>query len=233
MNCSVMTVFIAKILSAWLFLILRHMNCMVYKLCNTLIFCCWDWDNWNTKHRLQFIDAYRSAISAHLIHHIECKHHRHIKLQKLHCQIQISLNICGIHDIYNAGRLLLNNKLSCHNLLTAVGRHWVNAWQIRHKRIRMISNLTIFAVNCHAWKISNVLVWTSQLIKKCCLSAVLISCKRKCQYCSLRNWMLICLLVETSAFTKTRMLCHSILFGNIFCVLFPFAIRLCHRRFIN
>ena len=40
MNCSVMTVFIAKILSAWLFLILRHMNCMVYKLCNTLIFCC-------------------------------------------------------------------------------------------------------------------------------------------------------------------------------------------------
>ena len=45
--------------------------------------------------------------------------------------------------------------------------------------------------------------------------------------------MLICLLVETSAFTKTRMLCHSILIENIFFALFIFVICLCHRGFIN
>ncbi len=43
----------------------------------------------------------------------------------------------------------------------------------------MTPDRTILPVNSYTWKISDMLIGTSQLVKKCCLATVLITCQGK------------------------------------------------------
>ena len=81
------------------------MHCMADQLLDTLIFRRTDRYHRNSQDFFQFIDIDRTAVIAHLIHHIQCQYHRNSQLHKLHGQTQVSLNICGIHDIDDSVRL--------------------------------------------------------------------------------------------------------------------------------
>ena len=56
----------------------------------------------------------------------------HPQLQQLQCQIEISLNIGGVHDIDDAVGLSLQNKVPGHDLLLGVGAQGVDTRQIDH-----------------------------------------------------------------------------------------------------
>ena len=64
----------------------------------------------------------RSAVTANLVHHIKRQNHRNIQFQKLHGQIQVALNVRRIHDIDDSLRVLLQNKLTRHQLLIRIWR---------------------------------------------------------------------------------------------------------------
>ena len=84
-----------------------NMYRMRNKLIDTFILCCGNRHNRNAKCILQQVDIDRAAVVADLIHHIECKNHRDIQFDQLQCEIQIPLNIRGIHNIDNSTRTIL------------------------------------------------------------------------------------------------------------------------------
>ena len=104
---SAMILRVTEVLPSRLFLILCHMQCMLDQLSDTLIFRCGDRDDRDAEQLLHLIDEHGAAIVAHLIHHVQGEHHRHIELHQLHRQIQVSLNIRRIDDIDNALRVLI------------------------------------------------------------------------------------------------------------------------------
>ena len=110
-NRTTMITLIAEIFPSAAFLILRHMQRMTCKFLNTFILRCRNRYNRNSKKCLHLIDVNGSAIAAHLVHHIQCQHHRYIQFHQLHGQIKISLNVGCIYNINNTCRLFIKNKL--------------------------------------------------------------------------------------------------------------------------
>ena len=113
---------ITEILPSRLLLKMRHMKRMIDQLSDSFILCRRDRDNRNSQFFLQFVDADRTAVLAHLVHHIKRQNHRNIQFQKLHGQIQVALNVRRIHDIDDSLRVLLQNKLTRHQLLIRIWR---------------------------------------------------------------------------------------------------------------
>ena len=61
-----------------------------------------------------------------------------------------------------------------------------------------------FSVNRYSRKISDVLICTRKLVKQCCFSAILVTCKRKCQLRVLWKRIFSFFGVITSVFAKPR-----------------------------
>ena len=101
----------AKILSGRPLLILRNVNGMVNQLRNTLVLRRRDGNHRHSKHGFHAVDVNGAVISRHFIHHVESHHHGNVHLQKLHGQVQVSLNIRGIHDVDDGGRFLMKDKI--------------------------------------------------------------------------------------------------------------------------
>ncbi len=117
-HCAPVVVRLTEILPSRAFLIFGDMHRMVRQLRNPLVFCRGNRYNRNTEQLLQLIDTDCAPVFPHLVHHIQCKHHRNIQLQKLHCQIQIALNVGRVHNIDNSLWVLIKHKIPCDNLLT-------------------------------------------------------------------------------------------------------------------
>ena len=111
----------AEILSARSFLILSNMQRMIYQFLYTFILCSGNRYYRYSQHFLHFVYMYGATVGVHLIHHIESQHHRNIQLHKLHCKIQISLNICRIDNIDNTLWGPAQQELSGNNLFTGIG----------------------------------------------------------------------------------------------------------------
>ena len=204
-----------------LLLILGHMNRMADQLVNSLALGSGNGDNRDSQGLLHLIDQDRAPVLPQLIHHIEGHYHRHAQLQKLHRQIEISLNIGRIHNIDNSLRLLPDNKFPCHNLLTAVGRHGVNTRQICNQRIVVSLNHAVLPVYCHSRKISYMLLRACQLIKQRRLSAVLIPHQGEGKSLSLRQGIFILPAVKPSALSVAWMMLFRPLLSmkRLFCLL--------------
>ena len=81
---TAVVVLATEIQPAWAFLILCHMDGMVYQLIHTLVLGRGDGHHRDAQHGLHLVDADGTAISAHLIHHIQRQHHGGIQLHELH-----------------------------------------------------------------------------------------------------------------------------------------------------
>ena len=112
----------------------------------------------NAEHGLHLVDADGAAVFAHLVHHVERKHHRHIQLHELHGQIQVALDVGGVHDVDEAARLALEHKAAGDDLLAGVGGHGIDAGQVGHERIGMAADDAVLAIDGHAGKVADVLV---------------------------------------------------------------------------
>ena len=117
---AICTLRIAEIHASRTFPIPRHMHSVCHQFLNSLILCRGNRHHRNTKGLLQKIYIDSSAILVNLIHHVESKHHRNIQLNELQGQVQISLDICSIHDIDDSPRSVLQEKLTGHDFLTGI-----------------------------------------------------------------------------------------------------------------
>ena len=57
-------------------------------------------------------DIDRAVVGAHLVHHVERDDHGDAKLQKLQRQVQVALDVGGVHDIDDAVRLFLEQEVA-------------------------------------------------------------------------------------------------------------------------
>ena len=74
----------------------------------------------NTETLLHFVYQHRAAAAAHLIHHIQRKHHRNVKLHQLKGQIKIALDVRRVDDIDYPARLFVKDKAARNYLLARV-----------------------------------------------------------------------------------------------------------------
>ena len=88
-------------------LIMSDMNRVAHQLIDALILCRGDRNHRNPQHLFHPVDIDRAAVSAQLIHHIECNHHGNIHLQQLHREIEIALDVRRVHDIDDGSWLII------------------------------------------------------------------------------------------------------------------------------
>ena len=203
---SIRSFCIAEIHTSRALAITRHMYRMLHQLIDSLVLGCGNRNNRNAKGILQQVDIDRTAVLAHLVHHVERKHHRDIQLDQLQRQVQISLYVRCIHNVDNTSRPVVQEKLTAHDLLTRIWGHRIDARKIRYQRVILIPDRTILSVYCNARKVSDMLIRSGQLVKKRRLSAVLIAGKTERQKLIFTDFLSTLLYMVDSHLTKSRML---------------------------
>ena len=198
----------AKIHPPGALLILCHMDGVVYQLVHALVLGGRDGDDRDAQHRLHLVDAHRAAVAAHFVHHVQRQHHGDIQLHQLHGQVEVALDVGGIHDVDDAGGLFADDELPGDDLLTGIGGHGIDARQVSDLGLRVPLDGTALAVHRHARKVADVLVGTGELVEQGSLAAVLVARQRKGQGLILRQGMLPLLGVVLAALAKTRVLHH-------------------------
>ena len=120
MNSTSVFICITEIYDPWFLLVFRNVKRMLYQFVNTLVLGCRDRYDRNSKHFLHAIDQNRASILSHLVHHVQCKAHRHIQLHQLHGQIKVSFYISSINDIDDSLRVLIQDKIPRYDLFAGI-----------------------------------------------------------------------------------------------------------------
>ena len=172
---TIMIVFIAEILPQRPFLIFCDMDCMADQFVHTFVFRSRNGDYGYSQECLHGIHIDGTVIAGDFIHHVQGYDHGNVHFQQLHGQIQITLDIRGIHDINDSSGFLIQDKITGYDLFTAVRGHGINTGQVCHQSIRIPFDGTVLTVYGNSGEISHMLIRTGELIEQCSLAAVLIS----------------------------------------------------------
>ena len=111
-NSAAVIVFTAEIGSSGSLLILCNVDRVLNQLMRTFVPQRRYRNDRNPQFLFHLINTDRAAVPLQLIHHVQREHDWNVQLQKLHRQIKIPFDICRVHDIYDAGRLFIQNKLT-------------------------------------------------------------------------------------------------------------------------
>ena len=120
-----------------------------------------------------------AAVGAHLVHHVQRQHHRHTQLKQLQRQVQVALDIRGVHDVDDAVRLLIDDKIARDDLLLRIRAQGVNARQVNDGAALLVAHLAHLLVNGHAREVAHVLVGAGEGVEERRLTAVLVADKCK------------------------------------------------------
>ena len=123
----------------------------------------------------QPLDVHRAAVVPHLVHHVQRHHRGDPQLQQLQGQIEISLNIGGVHNVDDAVRLLVQNEVPGDNLLLGVGPQGIDSRQIHHRAVPLSLYLAHLLVNGNPREVAHMLVGAGEGIEQGGLAAVLVS----------------------------------------------------------
>ena len=192
-------------------LIFCHMHGMVHQLVHALILGSRNGDDRDAQHGFHLVDAHRAAVAAHLVHHVQGQHHGGVQLHELHGQVEVALDVGGIHDVDDTGGLFADDELPGDDLLAGVGRHGVDARQIGDLRFRVALDGTALAVHRHTGEVAHMLVGAGKLVEQGGLAAVLIAGQRKRQGRAVRQGMLALFDVVLAALTQARVVHHLII----------------------
>ena len=120
-----------------------------------------------------------AAVGVHLVHHVQRQHHRHAQLEQLQRQVQVALDVRGVHDVDDAVRLLVDDKIARDDLLLRIRTQGVDARQVDDGAALLVAHLAHLLVDGHARKVAHVLVGTGEGVEQRRLAAVLVADKRK------------------------------------------------------
>ena len=150
---------------------------VVDELIDALIFGGGNGDYGNAQNVLQLIDADGAAVGPDLIHHVQRQHHGDLQLHELHGQIQVPLDVGGIHNVDDAAGMVLHQKVPGDNFLVGIGRQGIDARQIRDGGFGMVADGAVFPVHGDPREIAHVLVGTGELVEESGFAAVLVACQ--------------------------------------------------------
>ena len=214
-HCAAVVVLAAKVHASRPLLILCHMDSVVHQLIHALILGGGDGNDRDAQHGFHLVDTHCAAVAAHLVHHVQRQHHGSVQLHQLHGQVEIALDVGGVHDVDDAGGLFADDELPGDDLLTGIGRHGVDTRQVSHFGFRVTFDGTALAVHRHAREVAHMLVGTSKLIEQGGLAAVLVAGQRKGQGLALRQGIFALLDVVFTALAKAGVIHHFIIHRGV------------------
>lgn len=183
----------------------RHMQGVVHQLGRALVLGRRDGDDGDAQQLLHLVHVDGAAVALHLVHHVEGQHHGHAQLHELHRQVQVALDVRGVHDVDDAARALVQQETARDHLLARVRRHGVDARQVGDERLGMALDAAVLAIHRHAGKVAHVLVRAGQLVEQRGLAAVLVAHEREGERRALRQRVLARPVVELAALAQARM----------------------------
>ena len=202
-------VFITEILSLRLFLIPGDVERMIDQLAHALVLCRRNRHDRHPEHRLHGVYIHRAAVAGHLVHHIQGYHNGDIHLQQLHGQIQIPFDIGDVNNVDDPLRLFIQHKVAGDQLLAGVGRHGIDAGQVRNQRVLLAENDPVLPVHRHPREIADMLFGTGQLVEQGGFPAVLVPDQRKGQQRAAGQRLAAALRMEASVLPEAQMLIHG------------------------
>ena len=158
-----------------------HMQRMVDQFADALVFGRRDGHHRDAQQLLQLVHHDGAAVGAHLVHHVQRQHHGNLQFHQLHGQVEVALDVGGIHNVDDAVRVAFQQKIPRHDLLVGVGGQGIDARQVGNGGLGMASDDAVLAVHRHAGEIAHMLVGAGQLVEQGGLAAVLVAGQRKVQ----------------------------------------------------
>ena len=109
----------------------------------------------------------------HLVHKVHRQHHRPLQLQKLHGEVQIPLQIGGVHDVDDGVGLFAENEFPGNHFLHGVGGQGIDARQVYHRE-RDVPQLCLplLLLYRHSGPVAHVLIGPGEGVEQRGLPAV-------------------------------------------------------------
>ena len=149
----------------------------VDQLLDALVFGGGDGDHRDAQQAFHLLHVDGAAVGPDLVHHVQSQHHGGLALDELQGQVQVALDVGGVHDVDDAVRLSLQQKLAGDDLLGGIGPDGIDARQVHHRAVLLPPDLAAFLVHGDAGEVAHVLIHAGELVEQGGLSAVLVSRK--------------------------------------------------------
>ena len=120
---AAVVILITEILTKRFFLVPGDMDGVLDQLVHPLVLGGRDWDNRDAQHGFHRVYVNCTAIACQLVHHVEREHSGNIHFEQLHGEIQVPLNVCGIDDVDDAFRMVVQHKIARYQLFVGIGGH--------------------------------------------------------------------------------------------------------------
>ena len=109
----------------------------------------------------------------HLVHEVEGHHRGPLQLQQLDGEVQVALQIGGVHNVDDAVGGRADDKVPGHNLLHGVGGQGVDAGQVHHRHRPVTdAGLPLLLLHRHAGPVAHILVGAGESVEQGGLAAV-------------------------------------------------------------
>ena len=196
---------VAKILPQGLFLIFGDVQGVLHQFVHALIAGGGNGHHGHAQHGLHGVDVHRAAVAVHFVHHVQGHHRGDAHLQHLHGQVQVALDVGGVHDVDDGLGVLVQHKIATHQLLAGIGGHGVNARQVGDQGVGMAADDAVLAVHGDAGKIAHVLIGAGELVEQRGFAAVLVAHQGEGQLGSVRQGIAAALGMEFALLAQARM----------------------------
>ena len=193
----------AEVLAQGPLLVFCHVDRVLHQLVNALVFGRGDGDHRHAQHGLHGVDVHAAAVAGHLVHHVQRHHHGDVHLQKLHGQIEIALNVGGVHDVDDAPGLALQHEVPAHQLLAGIGGHGIDAGQIGDAGVGIAADHAVLPVHRDAGEVAHVLIGAGELVEQGGFAAVLVAHQGKAQKFRVGQGVAAALGVEFALLAQT------------------------------
>ena len=135
-------------------------------------------DHFAAQRRAQLLQIDLVAVLAGNVDHVQRDHHRDAQLAQLRRQIQVALDVGGVHDVQNRVRLILDQIAARHNFFQRVRRQAVNARQVLNDNVLFALQAAFLLFNGNARPVADVLVRSGQVVEHCGFATVRVACQR-------------------------------------------------------
>ena len=152
-----------------------HGDRLIHQLAHALALCGGDRYDRDAERGAHLLHVDGTAVGTDLIHHVQRQHHRYPQLEQLKRQVQIALDVGGVHNVDHAVRLLIEDKIAGDDLLLRIGPQGVDAGQIHHGAAFFICDLAHLLIYRDTGKVADVLVGAGEGVEESRFAAVLIS----------------------------------------------------------
>ena len=166
---------VAEVLAQGALLILGDVDGVAHQLVHALVAGGGDGHHRHPQQGLHGVHVHGAAVAGELVHHVQGHHHGHIHLQQLHGEVEVALDIGGVHDIDDGPGLLLQHEVAAHQLLAGIGGHGVDARQVGDGGVSMAPDDAVLTVHGDAGEVAHVLVGAGELVEESGLAAVLVA----------------------------------------------------------